>query len=108
MVNQLNKELDEVINTIINSDDYKSCIQLKEKMSTNKEICELVEKIKILQKKYVRENGEEVLEELKLLEERLNEIPIYVIYMQHLEKVNEMINYVKDELNDYFYKVLNN
>lgn len=104
----MNKELEEVINTIINSDDYKSCIQLKEKMSTNKEICELVEKIKILQKKYVRENGEEVLEELKLLEERLNEIPIYVIYMQHLEKVNEMINYVKDELNDYFYKVLNN
>lgn len=104
----MNKELDEVINTIINSDDYKSCIQLKEKMSTNKEICELVDKIKVLQTKYVRENGEEVLEELKLLEERLNEIPIYVIYMQHLEKVNEMINYVKDELNDYFYKVLNN
>lgn len=104
----MNKELEEVINTIINSDDYKSCIQLKEKMSTNKEICELVDKIKVLQKKYVRENGEEVLEELKPLEERLNEIPIYVIYMQHLEKVNEMINYVKDELNDYFYKVLNN
>lgn len=104
----MNKELEEVINTIINSDDYKSCIQLKEKMSTNKEICELVDKIKVLQKKYVRENGEEVLEELKLLEERLNEIPIYVIYMQHLEKVNKMINYVKDELNDYFYKVLNN
>lgn len=104
----MNKELEEVINTIINSNDYKSCIQLKEKMSTNKEICELVDKIKVLQKKYVRENGEEVLEELKLLEERLNEIPIYVIYMQHLEKVNEMINYVKDELNDYFYKVLNN
>lgn len=104
----MNKELEEVINTIINSDDYKSCIQLKEKMSTNKEICELVDKIKVLQKKYVRENGEEVLEELKLLEERLNEIPIYVIYMEHLEKVNEMINYVKDELNDYFYKVLNN
>lgn len=104
----MNKELDEVINTIINSDDYKSCIQLKEKMSTNKEICELVDKIKVLQKKYVRENGEEVLEELKLLEKRLNEIPIYVIYMQHLEEVNKMINYVKDELNDYFYKVLNN
>lgn len=104
----MNKELEEVINTIINSDDYKSCIQLKEKMSTNKEICELVDKIKVLQKKYVRENGEEVLEELKLLEERLNEIPIYVIYMQHLEEVNKMINYVKDELNDYFYKVLNN
>lgn len=108
MVNQLNKALDDVINTIINSDDYKSCIQLKEKMSTNKEICELVEKIKILQKKYVRESDEEVLAEIKIHEKKLNEMPIYVIYMQHLEKVNEMINYVKDELNDYFYKVLNN
>lgn len=103
----MNKALDEVINTIINSDDYKSCIELKDKMSNNKEICELVEKIKILQKKYVRENNDEVLVELKVLENRLNEIPIYVIYMQHLEKVNEMINYVKDELNEYFYKVLN-
>lgn len=103
----MNKALEEVINTIINSDDYKSCIQLKEKMSTNKEICELVDRIKILQKKYVRENDEEVLAELKVLEDRLNEIPIYVIYMQHLEKVNAMINYVKGELNEYFYKVLN-
>ena len=108
MVSWLNKALDDVINTIINSDDYKSCILLKEKMSTNKEICELVEKIKILQKKYVRESDEEVLAEIKVHEEKLNEIPIYVIYMQHLEKVNKMINYVKDELNDYFYKVLNN
>lgn len=108
MVSWLNKALDDVINTIINSDDYKSCIQLKEKMSTNKEICELVEKIKILQKKYVRESDEEVLAEIKIHEEKLNEIPIYVIYMQHLEEVNKMINYVKDELNDYFYKVLNN
>ena len=108
MVSWLNKALDDVINTIINSDDYKSCILLEEKMSTNKEICELVEKIKILQKKYVRESDEEVLAEIKIHEEKLNEIPIYVIYMQHLEKVNKMINYVKDELNDYFYKVLNN
>ena len=48
MVSWLNKALDDVINTIINSDDYKSCILLEEKMSTNKEICELVEKIKIV------------------------------------------------------------
>ena len=90
MVSWLNKALDDVINTIINSDDYKSCILLKEKMSTNKEICELVEKIKILQKKYVRESDEEVLAEIKIHEKKLNEIPIYVIYMQHLEEVNKI------------------
>ena len=76
-------------------------------MSNNQDICELVEQIKKLQKKYVLENDSKILTELKSLEDRLNNIPIYVIYMQHLEKVNEMINYVKDELNNYFYQVLN-
>lgn len=76
-------------------------------MSNNQDICELVEQIKKLQKKYVLEKDSKILTELKSLEDRLNNIPIYVIYMQHLEKVNEMINYVKDELNNYFYQVLN-
>ena len=76
-------------------------------MSNNQDVCELVEQIKKLQKKYVIENDSKILTELKSLEDRLNNIPIYAIYMQHLEKVNEMINYVKDELNNYFYQVLN-
>ena len=76
-------------------------------MSNNQDVCELVEQIKKLQKKYVLENDDKILTELKSLEDRLNNIPIYAIYMQHLEKVNEMINYVKDELNNYFYQVLN-
>lgn len=107
MVNLLDKALDEVINCIIESDDYKKCIEIKEQMSKNTELMELIEEIKRLQKKYVNTNSEEVLAELTELEEKLNSIPIYVIYMQHLEKVNEKIEFVKDELNDYFYKILN-
>lgn len=68
----------------------------------------LIADIKNLQKKYVKTNSDEVLRELKELEEKLNSIPIYVIYMQHLEKVNEKINFVRDELNDYFDKLFNN
>ena len=107
MVNQLNKAIDEVVEVITSSSDYKNCIELKKKMSNNQDICELVEQIKKLQKKYVLENDSKILTELKSLEDRLNNIPIYVIYMQHLEKENEMINYVNDELNNYFYQVLN-
>ena len=40
-------------------------------------------------------------------EQELNEIPIYAEYSNNLEVVNNMINLVKDELNDYFYHVLN-
>lgn len=103
----MNEALNEVINTIINSDDYKKCIELKNTMSSNEELVSLIEKIKKLQKKYVNTNDQEILVELEKLEEELNNIPIYVIYMQHLEKVNEKIEFVKDELNNYFYEVLN-
>ena len=63
--------------------------------------------LKKLQKKYVNTNDQELLVELEKLEEELNNIPIYVIYMQYLDKVNEKIEFVKDELNNYFYEVLN-
>lgn len=107
MVRLMNNAIDEVINTIINSSDYKACIEIKEKMSSNEELVSLINKIKSLQKKYVNTDDEKILKELNKLEEELNNIPIYVIYMQHLEKVNEMINLVNDELNNYFYDVLN-
>lgn len=103
----MNEALNEVINIIVNSDDYKKCIELKNTMSSNEELVSLIEKIKKLQKKYVNTNDQEILVELKKLEEELNNVPIYVIYMQYLEKVNEKIEFVKDELNNYFYEVLN-
>ena len=107
MENFVNKKLDEVINCIINSDDYKKCILLKEKMAKSEDITSLVDSIKKLQKQYVNTHDDYKLLEVKKLEKELNEIPLYVSYMEHLERVNQMINYVKDELNDYFYHVLN-
>lgn len=108
MVRQLNKAIEDVILYIKSSDDYKKCVELKEKMSNNNELCSLIEEIKNVQKKYVRSNFDDNVKlELDELERKINDIPIYVIYMQHLSKVNEMINLVKDELNDYFYKLLN-
>ena len=104
---ELNRNLDEIVNCIKNSKEYKKCIELKEKMDSNDEINSLVKEIKLKQKKYIRSNDSNILEELKLLEDKLNNIPIYHIYLENLEEVNNMINYVKDELNDYFDKLLN-
>ena len=57
---------------------------------------------------YVRSNYDsEVKKELDALEERLEEIPIYVIYLENLMKVNEMIDMVRDSLNDYFCELFN-
>ena len=99
--------LDSVVNTIKNSKEYKNCIELKEKMDSNEDIKSLVRNIKSLQKKYINTNNINIKKELDMLEKQLEEIPIYHIYLQNLEKVNEMINYTKDELNNYFDLLLN-
>lgn len=104
---KLNKSLDEVVLCIKNSKEYKKCIELKEKMKSNDEINSLVKEIKLKQKKYIRTNDSNILSELNELEEELNSIPIYHVYNENLEKVNYYINYVKDELNDYFIELLN-
>ena len=50
---------------------------------------------------------ENVKIELDSVLDKLNNIPIYCDYLRYLDKVNQMISYVNDEMNDYFYKLLN-
>ena len=103
----VNKKLDQIILDIKNSKEYKNCIEIKEKMNDNKEITDLVNRIKKIQKEYIRSNDEKLKEELDLLEKKLNDIPLYNVYISNLEKVNEKIDYIKERLNDYFYELLN-
>lgn len=104
----MNKKLDEIVKYITMSDEYRRCIELKNKMSKNEELVNLINNIKKVQKEYVKSNfDEDFKNKLSLLEDRLNEIPIYVSYMQSLDRVNEMISYVKDELNQYFFELFN-
>ncbi|MDO4996182.1 MAG: YlbF family regulator [Bacilli bacterium] len=103
----MDKALEDVINCIKNSPEYLECIDLKKKMDNNTEITSLVKDIKLLQKKLLRTDSIEIQEELDNKINRLNEIPIYSIYNQKLNVINEKISYVNDELNDYFYNLLN-
>lgn len=108
----LNKDIDaclsDIIDFIINSKEYKTALELKEKMSNNQEITSLIKDIKDLQKKYIKSNYSKKYEiELNKKNERINSIPIYSIYNNNLKVVNEMISIVNDELNNYFYKKLN-
>lgn len=100
--------LEQVIEVISKSDDYVACVKLKEQMRSNEDIVLLIDKIKKIQKKYIRSNYDtEIKRELDSLEEQLMNIPVYYSYANHLAKVNEMIDYVRERLNVYFYKLLN-
>ena len=106
---KLNKSIDDLIDTIVNSKEYKNVIEIKKKMDTNSELIILINEVKKLQKKYIKSNyDEKIKKDLEIKKEELNNIPIYVDYNENLKAVNEMINIVKDELNKYFYDKLNN
>lgn len=107
MEKKLSKAVLDVVSSITESDEFKECIRLKEKMNESSEIKELVDSIKKLQKKFVRTEDENVQKELERLQERLESIPLYDSYQKKLEEVNKKIDFVKEELNDYFYKVVN-
>ena len=105
---KLYKSLNEVIDCIKESPEYKDCIKIKEQMDSNGELVELINKVKELQKKYIRSNYDSnIKKELDKYESKLKEIPIYNIYLTKLEEVNKKIDYVKDSLNDYFDQLLN-
>lgn len=105
---KLYKSLNEVIDCIKESPEYKDCIKIKEQMDSNEELVELINKVKELQRKYIRSNYDSnIKKELDKYESKLKEIPIYNIYLTKLEEVNKKIDYVKDSLNDYFDQLLN-
>lgn len=107
MEKKLSKDLADLISSITESDDFKECIRLKKKMEDSSEIKELVETIKTLQKKYVRTDDFEVKEELDKVQNKLDNIPLYVSYQKRLMEVNRKLDLIKDELNEYFYNVVN-
>lgn len=105
---KVDKALEEVVSCIINSKEYKKCIELQKRIEDNKELMELIEKVKVEQKKYIRSNyDDKIKNNLNEYYKQLEEIPIYRIYLDNLSVVNQKISYVKDELNDYFDKLLN-
>ena len=102
------EELNEIISWIENSKEYKKCIELKKKMNDNDELVKMISDVKKKQKEYVKSNfDKDKKKELDKLKKKLDEIPIYNVYNRNLEIVNGYIDYVRDELNDYFCKVFN-
>lgn len=109
MTDKLTTSLDELIEVVTRSKEYKNCLELKKKMQKNLELIDLIEKLKSKQKQYVKSffQDEKIKEELNELEEKINSIPLYITYNQNLEAINEMITTITEELNEYFKEKFN-
>ena len=101
----LNKEekdkLDEIVKYITESSDYKKMIKYKEKVSENKELLDLINEVKSLQKKYIRSKKEEnIKKELDSKISLLEKYDEFVIYNYYLDKVNTNLELVKEKINN--------
>ena len=107
MENVYNK-LDDLISYIKNTSDYRSIIKLRKQMDDNDELKSLIREVKSLQKQYIKSGYDDKIK--ATLEEKvsmLENIPIYNMYNRSLVRVNEMIDYVRDSFNEYFFSLLN-
>ena len=90
----------EVVKDLINKNDGITCILFLGGDADKVSLINLA--------KYIKSNYDSDIKlELDKLNDELNNIPLYITYSENLEKVNQMISYVNDELTDYFYKIFN-
>lgn len=112
MRNKILEKTDEIIEIIKNSNEYQQYIEISKKMKDNKEIVSLINNIKKLQQKLVKEQSlgndinvldNEINDKLK----RLEEYPIYLEYLYLQEDLNKSINLIKESIEDYINNITN-
>ena len=109
MVNWLNKDInekiDEINKEIENSEIYQKYLLLKNKISNNKELIELINKVKVMQKDNVHKKVTN--EELEKIVNELNNHPLYREYNNTLYEINNTYGIIESSLNNYFNKIMN-
>ena len=109
MVNQLNKEItkkiDEIISDIENSSIYQEYLSLKEKIKKDKELMELINKVRIMQKDVL--HHKETKENLEKLVNELNNYPLYREYNNVVYEINNTYGIIESSLNNYFDDIIN-
>lgn len=110
--NLILEKVDNLINFIKESQEYKDYIYLSEKLSNNKKVQDYIKQIKVLQKEIVKRevNKKDITdleEEIKTLLAELDKIPLYTEFVDKQMELNEIYQMVKTSLDDYFYNILN-
>ena len=106
-MNNILKDIEELKNDIINSNEYKEYDKYLKELENNKEIKELINKITKLQKEVVKlefnNNDASITEkELDSLFDKLNSYDIYKKYITSSKKLNKMITEIQKKNEKYF------
>ena len=112
MNNLILDKVDEIINYIKETSEYKDYLFLKDKVSKNNKINNLIEEVRTIEKELVKleVNNKDITDlekEYNSKLEELNKIPLYKDYVDTVEKLDNIYQDIKDRLDNYFYEKLN-
>lgn len=99
--------IETLFNAINNSEEYREYQEITSILNNNKEVKDLIEEIKVLQKKATRleqENNEEyevIDEEIKEKSNILNNIDDYKLYLSRLKNFNNVLLTSSSLIEDY-------
>ena len=105
----MNKEIldkvDEIIEEIENSQLYQNYLILQEKIAGNKDLMQLINKVRLMQKDVLHQKKD--TKELDLLLDELNSHPLYREYNNVVYEINNIYAIIENNINNYFVKIVN-
>ncbi len=105
MNKEINQKIDEIINEIEESPIYAKYLRLQEDISKNKELMELINKVKITQKDVLHKKCDKI--KLDKLMDELNNHPLYREYNNTIYEINNTYGIIESSINRYFDKIIN-
>lgn len=98
----------ELVKTIKDDSLYKEYMELRLELKANKNINDKIEEVKRYQRKYVKGNyqDKEYLDKINSLVKELETIPLYYIYRQKEEELNNNLLLIKEGLRETFSNIV--
>ena len=111
-MNNIMNNVEELKKLIEESEEYKEYDRLTKILDTDKEINEIIDEIKKLQKEAVnkevkKEDTKNIEEKLDNLFEELNNKEKYIEYIEASKKLNKLITEIQDRFSNSFNEILN-
>lgn len=103
----INNGIEELYNSINESTEYKEYLEINNILKEDKELNNLINKIKILQKEAVKlesinDNKSKTIDkEIDTLVNKLNSIPKYIEYKDKLKEFNNVLKVSSSLIEDY-------
>lgn len=105
MNKEIENKIDEIINEIENSPEYEKYLSLKDQIKNNKELMELINKVRVMQKDVLHKR--KTKEDLEKIVDELNNHPLYREYNNTLYEINNTYGIIESSLNNYFDNIVN-